>query len=611
MKYHRVILALPLAVAAVVCLAASADPPTASDQRSEDRHDFVFFAEARPVLIGVHVRLNGKPLDAAWHDFVKHVFTGLDLNGNGVLSRDEAERVPAVDQILSGGIGRAFGGIAMGKGNAKGSDASLNDIDTDKDGKVTLAELAAYYRKHGLTPLQFQPDSAAGGPKGLAVLVGGGRPEPKVEEVAEAIFALVDTNHDGKLSREELAAAPTVLMQRDEDDDEMLTAAEIVPNLKGGNNIFAMAMAANMGTAGSAKPPKMIVPIAAPGEVPPNLVRRLQESYGPAVDEINEKKLSRADLGLDEATFARLDTNGDGVLDAQELANFTKRAPDVELVLHVGAGDAGEPRVAMVARQVAPMALASKLRLTHDVARLDLGKTRVDLRTTSTYQTDRLSGILRQQLMAQFRQADKDNNGYLDEKEARASRVFASLYRAIDRDRDGKIYEHEVVAYLDEMVELQRRAQSACVSVVLTNQSRGLFDLLDLDRDGRLSVRELRGAVKLLDQLDTERKGYLVRADLPHSHQLTFRRGPATSGPIGGAAAFFDLYRTTDGSDAGSELTAGPLWFRKMDRNRDGDVSRKEFLGTDEQFRQIDTDGDGLISAAEAARFDALMRKQK
>jgi Ca2+-binding EF-hand superfamily protein len=181
----------------------------------------------------------------------------------------------------------------------------------------------------------------------------------------------------------------------------------------------------------------------------------------------------------------------------------------------------------------------------------------------------------------------------------------------MDRDGDGKLYEGEVIAYFDQMAELQKRARAACVTLVLANQSRGLFDAVDLDRDGRLSVREMRGAVKLLEQLDHDKKGYLVRADLPRSYQLTLKRGPSSTGGLGGAAAIFDLYGGAGASDGLPERTDGPLWFRKMDRNRDGDVSRKEFLGSDEHFRQIDTDGDGLISAGEAERFDALMRKQK
>jgi Ca2+-binding EF-hand superfamily protein len=223
---------------------------------------------------------------------------------------------------------------------------------------------------------------------------------------------------------------------------------------------------------------------------------------------------------------------------------------------------------------------------------------------------DQLSGILRQQLLAQFKQADKDGNGYLDEKEARASRVFGPLVAAIDRDGDGKLYEHEVIAYFDQLGELQRRARLACVTLVPADQSRGLFDVLDVDRDGRLGLREMRGAVKLLEQLDKDGKGYLVRADLPKNYQLTLRRGPADAGGIGGAA-IVALYGGTEGAAVLPERAEGPLWFRKMDRNRDGDVSRKEFLGTDEHFRQIDTDADGLISAEEAERYDAQVRKQK
>jgi len=46
--------------------------------------------------------------------------------------------------------------------------------------------------------------------------------------------------------------------------------------------------------------------------------------------------LTRKQLGLDEATFKKLDTNGDGVLDSKELGGFVKRTPDIELVLRLG-----------------------------------------------------------------------------------------------------------------------------------------------------------------------------------------------------------------------------------------------------------------------------------
>ena len=151
------------------------------------------------------------------------------------------------------------------------------------------------------------------------------------------------------------------------------------------------------------------------------------------------------------------------------------------------------------------------------------------------------------------------------------------------------------------------RARAACVTLVLEDHSRGLFDLLDVNRDGRLGMREARGAVKLLDRLGGG-KGYLTKADLPRSYQLTLRRGPTGGG--GQEAALAELYAGPEESgDEEGTGGAGPAWFRKMDRNRDGDVSRKEFLYSDELFRKIDTDGDGLISRKEAEKAGALSRK--
>jgi Ca2+-binding EF-hand superfamily protein len=157
------------------------------------------------------------------------------------------------------------------------------------------------------------------------------------------------------------------------------------------------------------------------------------------------------------------------------------------------------------------------------------------------------------------------------------------------------------------MMKLEERARESCVTLVLRDQSRGLFDLLDSNRDGKLGVREINRAPKLPARLDRQGKGYFRSEDIPPSYQLTLRRGSARPGGSGQEELFVERYFSDYKEEVSSQR--GPAWFRKMDRNRDGDVSRKEFLFSEELFRKIDTDGDGLISLQEAERAGDLSRQ--
>jgi Ca2+-binding EF-hand superfamily protein len=587
--HHFAPLALLAAAAALLAAppaeqARAAAPATkAAAPDARDAQNVVFFSEARPVLIRLRIRVDGKPFRAAWDAYMDALFRHLDADGDGYLNKEEAARAPSPQALIVWRL----------------TQPSLADMDTNRDGKVSRAELADYYRRNGAAPFQLLQSRGGG--------------QPSAEALNERLFGLLDTNKDGKLSRAELARGPEVLAKLDADDDEMLTIPELMGNVPSGDDDTALLIAlleVRTTTLSEDDGPFHAVRSDRPNAF---LARRLLERYGGK----GARRLSAKELGLDKATFDRLDADGDGHLDAEELARFARRAPDLELAVHLGKRRPGEAPVELLPTRGRPSPLAPHLSKGKGGAPvLDLNNTTVELNVRQAPTFGALADVRQQYaaaLQVAFKAADKDGNGYLDEAEARQSLTFRDLFKAMGRDGDGKLYLKEVLAYVDQTHRLSAAVRGSAVTLHVSDLGKGLFDLLDADKDGRLSVRELRQLPKLIDKLDRDGDGLLSRRELPRHYHASFELGPDNFSAAAYSIALLPdqaVVAEVGGSPPPPrpQRTEGPLWFRKMDRNRDGDVSRREFLGSDEQFRQIDTDGDGLISLAEALAFDKKVR---
>jgi Ca2+-binding EF-hand superfamily protein len=534
------------ALLAGIGLLANAPAGRAAED-DKDTRKIVYLGDDGPVLIALKLYIDGKPLRAAHRALMDKLFDYLDRDHDGVLSRSEAAAAPTA-AVLSSPLGPILRRVAPGQARFLPGRA----------GQVTRAELAAYYRQNGLAPLQIpqaQPQLAQ-----LRLAQAG--QDASAEQLTDRLFKLLDTDNDGKLSRKELEAAPEVLGKLDVDEDEMITAAELMGEA-GGSDPYAPVLVA---VRGQANPSSGLLHVVADGGKDEALARALMQRYA---------------------------KSGKTALPA---------SPHVTLTVHLG-NRSDEPLMAI--RDAESLPAGIKAKVTEQGVSLQMGKSRLDL--TLAQQTGVARQInVRAQYKRLFQMADANNDGFVDRMEGRMSPLFREVFDLMDRDGDGKVSEKEMLVYLDEMEKLQQLVARSCVSLGVSNEGQGLFELLDTNRDGKLSVRELRNAHKLLDRLPSGRDN-LTRSDVPRHYRIGMALGPnAGQDPLGRVA--IPIARQGMRVGARPAPMRGPVWFLKMDRNRDGDVSRKEFLGTDEQFKAIDTDGDGLISLAEAQAYDK--RKQ-
>ena len=122
-------------------------------------------------------------------------------------------------------------------------------------------------------------------------------------------------------------------------------------------------------------------------------------------DRDKNQKLSRAEIGLDAATFEKLDLNRDGSLDATEVLGLLRQEPSVELTVRLGKMDLDQKSVQSV-RPATPNMRASAEGMVVTLGNAQIDFTRVDAPAAANN--------YRQFYLQQFRALDKKKQGFLE-----------------------------------------------------------------------------------------------------------------------------------------------------------------------------------------------------
>ncbi len=418
-----------------------------------DQFDVLFFAEKRLVRFRVHLKSAGETLAERWTKELRHYFDFLDRDGDGTLNRYEAEYAFTPASIVRM--------MQTGFAYQRPDDAAamFADMDVNRDGKIQFEEFAAYYAPAANRIITVQANPTR---------------DPYADILTDELFKLLDTDHDGRLSRAELTAIERQFNMLDTDEDDCLSALEIAPRL--------LSQPAPAGPARASRNSPMMA--FRSGALPPSLIETILKRY----DQNKNGMLDMSENPFAKAVFHKLDQNRDGQVSVAELAAWGRTTPDLELELTFATKQEQCSIRMMSNKNGVPTSLAAGLKIVgNGTATFAIGNQTVQL---AAHSPRSVNGQSRRMNPLAF---PDNGKGFIRDQDVIGPQFqgIRVLFDTIDRNADGKVTRGE----FDAFFKLQQGFTALPLTLMHSAQTPSLFQVLDANGDGRLSMREVRRRV--------------------------------------------------------------------------------------------------------------------
>lgn len=463
-------------------------PPPPSPER------VAILTPSGPLLIDVRFTVDGKPHTSAFETSVNGVLEAADSDGDGRATWKELV------------ANRAYFEKQMP--NAPAPDSArmktlIEQYDENRDGTIQHSEAAAWLgRDAGTSARPFSVRST--------------RAYRPVARATSQVWHLVDVNDDGRLTNDEITAAPARLLSLDADDDRILAPAEMA-------SLREQLQAAGRQPSPASRQANHYAAIHLdPATEIGRLNYLLSDLYAP------RQNLGPSSFRELTPWYTQHDENGDGLFDTVELASMLDAEPHVEMEIAFDAPGDTPPAAATIDVKTLVPEVSIAVRPSASRAILSLGNTRLilsahnlatkitsDMPAAQVAARNQIRLMVHDQADALFEELDANADGRLGEREIA---YCPQRLAAADRNADGQLAGDEfpysmIVAFLRAEQPSQQSfyiPPSPAVEATSTdNPLPSWFAPADLNGDGDVSRREFLGAPQHFHRLDTNSDGYI------------------------------------------------------------------------------------------------------